>query len=95
MWAGGDSIMTVLAVAMCVMFIHDPRRAGQLGGWVEGIRQAAVHQRITHAGLPVPRGRGVDDCAHLAAYNTALQALEGDRDGPRDDGELWREGQRL
>lgn len=80
MWAGGDSIMTALAVAMCVLVIHDPRRAGQLGRWVEGIRRAGLHERIAQAGLAIPPAGSVDDHAHLAAYNATLEALEGDPD---------------
>jgi putative copper resistance protein D len=77
MWVGSDTIMIALALGICVLFVHDPRRAGQFGRWIEGIRTAAVRDRISRAGLPVPAGTSTDDDAHLAAYNASLSALTG------------------
>lgn len=74
MWIGGDTVMIAFAVALGTAFVHGPRRAGQFGRWIEGIRTAALRDRIRQAGLPVPAGASADDDAHLAAYNAALGA---------------------
>ena len=88
MWVGGDIIMTVLALVVSFLLIHDRRRAGQLGGWIEGIRRAALLDRMAGAGVTVTAGAAADDEARLAAYNTYLGVLGGTPPGTghRPDG---------
>jgi cytochrome c oxidase assembly factor CtaG len=79
MWVGSDTIMIALAVALCVAFVHGPRRSWQFGRWIEGIRAAVLRDQIQRAGLPVPPAAApADDDAHLAAYNASLAALPAD-----------------
>jgi putative copper resistance protein D len=92
MWAGGDIVMTVLALVVSFLLIHDRRQAGQLGGWIEGIRRTALVSRLAGAGVTIPPVAGADDEAQLAAYNTYLGVLGGTppgtanrRDGGSDD----------
>ena len=75
MWIGSDIIMTVVALAVAAAFIHDPRQAGQLGRWVEGIRRAAPLREMPGARMSAAEARAIDDNAHLEAYNTHLSAL--------------------
>ena len=79
MWIGSDIVMTVLAVAVAAGFVHHPRHSGHVGGWLEGIRRAALRREITAAGVLLPGGASaactVDDDAHLAAYNAYLSAI--------------------
>ena len=90
MWIGSDIVMTILALAVCVAIVHDPRRAGRLGAWIEDRRRAAVLRQVSAAGLSVSgsrhRGRTVDDEAHLTAYNAYLRMLS-------DRGAAGRPGQ--
>jgi putative copper resistance protein D len=87
MFAGSDAVMALMAVAVCVAMVHDPRWAGSLGGWIEGRRRSALLREVGAAGLALPgpgrgktRGQTIDDDAHLAAYNAYLAAL-GERGG--------------
>ena len=75
MWAGSDAIMTVLAFAVAVLLIRDPRQAGLLGRWAEGTRRSILLRGMASAGMAMPAGRGIDDDAHLAAYNAYLGTL--------------------
>ena len=75
MWAGSDAIMTVLALAVAVMLVYDPRPAGPLGRWAEGSRRAVLLRGLASAGTAMPAGRVIDDDAHLAAYNAYLSTL--------------------
>jgi putative copper resistance protein D len=81
MWVGSDSVMTILALVMCVLLFRDARPSSLLGPWVEGIRRTGVRRRITTAGLALPQGDDVDDSAHLAAYNAAFDNLREDPHG--------------
>jgi cytochrome c oxidase assembly factor CtaG len=76
MWVGSDMIMTVIAVMIAVRMIHDPRRSGQLGGWLERARRTAVLGLATGAGLPASAARTIDDGSHLASYNACLDSLD-------------------
>jgi hypothetical protein len=77
--------MTLLALVVAVLLIHDPRRAGQLGGWVEGIRRRTL--LTSPAGAAVTGGvtagpvDAADDDAQLTAYNIYLNALGRTEDG--------------
>ncbi len=85
MFIGSDLVMIALALAVSVAFVHDPRAAGRLGGWAEGIRRTGLAHRLAAAGVAMPPGRPgatVDDDAHLAACNTYLSSLA----SPGDDG---------
>ena len=75
MWAGSDSIMTVLALAVAVLLIRDPRQARLLGRWAEGTRRTVLLQGMANAGMTMPGGPTIDDDAHLAAYNAYLGTL--------------------
>lgn len=78
MFAGSDIVMTLLALAVSVSFIHGPRHAGRLGGWAEGIRRAVMLRNLSTAGVAPPAlrpGRTVDDDAYLTAYNAYLSSL--------------------
>jgi cytochrome c oxidase assembly factor CtaG len=92
MFMGSDLVMAILAVAVCVAMVHDPRWAGSLGGWVEGLRRAALLRQVSAAGLSMPDHRPggrqtIDDEAHLAAYNAYLATLGGRGQGRRPDAE--------
>jgi hypothetical protein len=76
-WIGSDITVTVVALAVAAAFIHDPRQAGQLGRWVEGIRRAAPLREMPGARMSAAEARAIDDYAHLEAYNTYLSALGG------------------
>ena len=78
MFIGSDLVMIALALAVSVAFVHDPRAAGRLGGWAEGIRRSGLARRLAAAGVAAPPqrpGAAVDDDAHLAAYNAYLSRL--------------------
>ena len=75
MWVGSDSIMTVLALAVAVAFVRDPRQASLLGRWAEGTRRSVLLRGMASAGITMPGGRAIDDDAHLAAYNAYLGTL--------------------
>ena len=75
MWAGSDAIMTVLALAVAVLLIRDPRQASLLGRWAEGTRRTVLLRGMASAGMTMPGGRAIDDDAHLAAYNAYLGTL--------------------
>ena len=82
MWAGSDVVMAALTVVLSVAFVHDRRRAGRLGAWIEGRRRRALLSDLAAAGLDPGglRSRTIDDDAHLAAYNARLAAVsEGTR----------------
>jgi cytochrome c oxidase assembly factor CtaG len=85
MFIGSDVVMIALALAVSVAFVHDPRTAGRLGGWAEGIRRAGLARQLAAAGIAVPAGRAgaaIDDDAHLAAYNAYLSTLPGGAGDP-------------
>ena len=75
MWAGSDAIMTVLALAVAVLLIRDPRQSSLLGRWTEGTRRKVLLQGMASAGMRMPCGPAIDDDAHLAAYNAYLGTL--------------------
>ncbi|MGE5131781.1 MAG: cytochrome c oxidase assembly protein [Gemmatimonadota bacterium] len=87
MFIGSDLVMIALALAVSVAFLHDPRAAGRVGGWAEGIRRSGLARRLAAAGVAAPPqrpGAAVDDDAHLAAYNAYLSRLgAGPGRGPR------------
>lgn len=87
MFAGSDIVMTLLALAVAVAFLHAPRAAGRTGRWAEGIRSRALLRNLAAAGVAAPParpgGRTVDDDAHLAAYNAYLAAVSEPDPRPR------------
>ena len=96
MWAGSDVVMATVTVILSIAFVHDRRRAGRLGAWIEGRRRRALLADLASAGLDDRglRGPTIDDEAHLAAYNARLAAVaeseHGRRAGKADPGTRQR-----
>jgi putative copper resistance protein D len=87
MFAGSDVIMTAVGIALAAGFVYGPRGGSSMGGWLEGIRRAALLHDIAAGGAARPAlrpGRTIDDDAALGAYNAYLDTLG---DGPERRGE--------
>lgn len=95
MFIGSDIVMSVIAYAIAGAFVYGRGHASV--GWVERGRRAALLRDLARAGVAAPqresqRGSAatIDDEAHLAAYNSYLEALS---DSPRHrDDEPTTEG---
>lgn len=85
MWAAGDGLMMLFAVAIVVALIANPTRGTVLGSWLEAVRRGNL---AAHVASQVPdttaftHQTDVDsDDQVLAAYNQMLQRLQGQEQG--------------
>jgi putative copper resistance protein D len=87
MFIGSDIAMSAVALALAVRFLRASSRAWDGARGTGTRRGSTLTRHVAAAGVPQPDGRadGNED-AHLAAYNSYLRTLSGDRDageGPR------------
>jgi cytochrome c oxidase assembly factor CtaG len=88
MWIGGDAIMFGLMMLVFLMWSMDERSATSGHGWLESARQTSMAAMVGGGDGPAPdaaaspgqravwTGRGgIDDDAHLDAYNAYLTRL--------------------
>ena len=87
MWAAGDGLMMVFAVAIVVALIANPTRGTVVGTWLEGVRRRNL---AAHVASQVPDTAAFADQTDvdsddrvLAAYNQMLQRLQGQERGRR------------
>ncbi|MGH3510315.1 MAG: cytochrome c oxidase assembly protein [Nocardioidaceae bacterium] len=74
MWAGGDGLMTLFAIAMVIVLIADPARDQVAGAWLEGVRRQTLADHVGEQSLVASLDVDSDDEA-LAAYNRMLGRL--------------------
>jgi putative copper resistance protein D len=88
MWIGGDAIMFGLMMLVFLMWSMDERSTTGGHGWLESARRTSMAAMVGAGSSPAPdtpaeagqqsvwSGRGgIDDDAHLAAYNAYLARL--------------------